>query len=125
MQIGRWLAAAVASLTLAEAWPGVVSAQLGDSSFEQLDHPAIQYLTRPARDPVAAMSRRLEDGSLQLSFDPSHGYLRSFLGALDIPVESQVLVFSKTSTQVNLITPKNPRAVYFNDAVSVGWIPGT
>src|SRR6187200_1204833 len=101
MQIGRSLAAAAASLALWGAVPRILSAQLGDSSFEQLDHPAIQYLTRTARDPVAAIRQRIQDGSLQLSFDNAHGYLRSFLRALDIPVESQVVVFSKTSTQLN------------------------
>ena len=32
-----------------------------------------------------------------------------------MPVESQLLVFSKTSFQAPKIGPKNPRAIYFND----------
>jgi hypothetical protein len=121
MRFGLWLVAAVALL----AFAGVTSAQLGDSSFDQLDHPAIQYSTREARDPVAALNRRIQAGDLQLSFDAAHGYLPSLLRALEIPLESQVAVFSKTSTQVNLIHPRNPRMIYFNDAASVGWIRGT
>jgi len=35
-----------------------------------------------------------------------------------------VLVFSKTSFQQALITPQNPRALYFGDSVSVGTVPG-
>ena len=46
------------------------------------------------------------------------------LAALDVPVESQVLVFSKTSFQASRISPQNPRAIYFNDQVSVGWVRG-
>ncbi|MBK1876194.1 hypothetical protein [Pelagicoccus mobilis] len=52
------------------------------------------------------------------------GYLRSFLDAFDIPVESQVLVFSKTSLQADRISPQTPRAIYFNDEMYVGWVPG-
>ncbi len=46
------------------------------------------------------------------------------LDALDVPRSSQVLVFSKTSAQFRWITPRNPRAIYFNDEVYVGWVPG-
>ena len=46
------------------------------------------------------------------------------LDALSVPVESQILVFSKTSFQAPRISPKNPRAIYFNDTVSVGWVRG-
>ena len=115
-----WLAAASVVLALA----GVASAQLGDSSFDQIDHPAIQYTTRPTRDPAAALNRRLETGELQLSFDARYGYLPSLLKALGIPVESQLVVFSKTSTQFNLINPQNPRTLYFNDSVAVGSMRG-
>jgi hypothetical protein len=121
MRRSLWFSVAVALVALA----GVASAQLGDSSFDQLDHPAIQYSTRAPRDPVAALAQRIGRGDVQLSFETGTGYLRSLLRALDIPIKSQVAVFSKTSTQVNLIHPGNPRGVYFNDLVSVGWTRGT
>src|SRR6202044_3152424 len=53
---------------------------------------------------------------------PSHGYLRSVLDALHVPVSSQTLVFSKTSFQFNQISPAAPRALYFNDDVYVGQV---
>jgi hypothetical protein len=34
------------------------------------------------------------------------------------------LVFSKTSAQFRLISPRSPRALYFNDDVYVGWVRG-
>jgi hypothetical protein len=43
---------------------------------------------------------------------------------LKIPIESQALVFSATSAQAKEITPRNPRAIYFNDTVAVGWVRG-
>jgi hypothetical protein len=40
---------------------------------------------------------------------------------LQVPESSQVLVFSKTSLQRDRISPKTPRAIYFNDEVMVGF----
>ena len=88
-----------------------------------LDHPAIEYSKRPVHDPVAALNRRLDEGET-LEFEPGHGYLKAVLDALGIPVESQMAVFAKSSFQQHLINPGNARAIYFNDAVSVGWIRG-
>ena len=75
-------------------------------------------------DPVTKLSRRMERGELQLAFDPVTGYLPAVLKALDIPAESQMAVFSKTSVQAMRIDPANPRVLFFNDAVIVGWVRG-
>jgi hypothetical protein len=88
------------------------------------DHPAIEYKTRPTNDPVAELNRRIQSGEAQLKMNGPTGYLRSVLEALDIPVESQVLVFSETSLQSEFITQQKPRAVYFNDTAAVGWVQG-
>jgi hypothetical protein len=69
-------------------------------------------------DPVAALSHR------QLPFDGTYGYLPALLEALHVPVESQMAVFSKTSIQSLRIEPSNPRVLYFNDSVAVGWVRG-
>jgi hypothetical protein len=50
--------------------------------------------------------------------------LPSVLSLLDVPIQSQTLVYSETSFQPQHITPNTPRALYFNDAVAVGWVPG-
>jgi len=52
------------------------------------------------------------------------GYLPALLEALHINPDSQALVFSKTSFQSRKISPRNPRAIYFNDNVAVGYVPG-
>ncbi len=57
-------------------------------------------------------------------FDDKTGYLRSVLDLLQVPVESQVLVYTQTSLQAQHIKMDNPRAIYFNDTVSVGYIRG-
>ena len=90
-----------------------------------IDDPAIGYSSRPVNDPVARLNRRIEEKQVELSFGGPSGYLRAVLAALDIPVASQVLVFSETSLQAKHITKTNPRALFFNDSVAVGWVPGT
>jgi len=89
-----------------------------------LAHPAIGYYTRPTHDPVADLVRRIGDGEVRLDFDGATGYLKPVLDALQVPVESQMLVMSKTGVQGLHTDPSNPRAIYFTDAVTVGYIRG-
>jgi hypothetical protein len=77
-----------------------------------------------AGDPVAQLSRRIEAGEVKVRFDEKRGYLPWLLEALEIPAESQMLVFSKTSVQALRISPGNPRTLYFNDSVIVGSVKG-
>src|SRR6185436_55259 len=63
-------------------------------------------------------------GHVSLDFRPGSGYLQSLLDRLNVNVDSQLLVFSKTSFQQRLISPKAPRAVFFNDKVAVGSVQG-
>jgi len=88
------------------------------------DHPAIDYSTQPVSDPVAELNRKIQAGAVQLQYDAKQGYLRSVLEALKAPIESQMAVFSKTSVQAQLINPANPRTLFFNDSVVVGWVRG-
>jgi hypothetical protein len=101
------------------------SAQRRDAFVLSRDHPAIAYSAGPVDNAVTRLGARLRDGSTRLRFDPAHGYLTSILEALDIPVESQTLVFSPTSNQAPLINMHNPRALFFGDTVSVGWVRGS
>lgn len=98
--------------------------ELGDTLSPSPDHPAIGYFTEPAKDPVAELNRKLVQGTVHLRFEGVQGYLRSVLDALHVPIESQVAVFSKTSFQAALIHPGNPRTIFFNDSVAVGWMRG-
>jgi hypothetical protein len=100
------------------------SAQLGNSSFLRLDDPAIGYTTRQSVDIVADLNKRIQEGKLQLKFDGDKGYLRAVLDALNIPVESQVVAFSKTAAQVGLIHPQSPHTIFFNDTMAVGFVRG-
>ena len=86
------------------------------------DDPAIAYATAPLGNVVDDLNRRLEAGSARLAFEGRAGYLASVLEALALPTDSQLLLFSKASLQGRLIAPSNPRALYFNDRVALGWV---
>jgi hypothetical protein len=93
------------------AWMGVLD-----------EHPAIEYAVRPTSDAVAALNERLSAGTATLAFDPASGYLRALLDALEVPAASQMLVLSRTGVQRAFTSPGNPRALYYNESVSVGYI---
>ena len=98
--------------------------QLSDTFVDRRTHPAIEYATRPATDRVAKLIQQIKQGGVQLTPQGPSGYLRALLRALDVPIESQIVVFTPDSFQANRITMRNPRALYFNDVVAVGWVKG-
>ena len=102
--------------------PIFVSAQRGGMFLGSSEDPAIAYSTAPLNNAVSEINRKLQDGSAQLTFEGRSGYLRSALSALDIPLDSQMLVFSKTSFQQKRISETNPRALFFNDRVALGLV---
>lgn len=73
-------------------------------------------------DPIASLQALLDAGEVTFSFDSVTGYLPSVLAALDIPLSSQTLIFSRTSLQTMNISPWAPRGVYFNDDVYIGYV---
>jgi len=100
----------------------VAIAGLSSSYMLPLDHDAIQYTKGALSDPISRLQKRLDAGELQLRYDDEFGYLRSVLKELNVPSSSQVLVFSKTSFQAPRIAPRTPRALYFNENVTVGFV---
>jgi len=117
--MARTIIGAVAIL----AWiTAVVSAQLAGSIIEP-SHPAIGY-PGESNDRVAQLNRKLQSGEIHLKFEERTGYLRSLLAALDIPIDSQVALFSGTSLQARIINARNPRTIFFNDSTAVGWMAG-
>jgi len=91
----------------------------------ETEYPTIPYTTGKRTDRVAVLIEKLARGEAQLEHESERGYLESLLVALEIDPSSQTLVYSQTSLQGKLITPKTPRAIYFNDDVYVGYVQGT
>jgi hypothetical protein len=99
--------------------------QLGDRPLPgSPDDSVIAYSTTPTSDPVSEYNRNVGSATVNITFDPRSGYLRSLLDALHVPAASQVLVFSKTGVQGARTSPTNPRALFFNDSVVVGFVRG-
>ncbi|MDX1565353.1 MAG: hypothetical protein R3236_08115, partial [Phycisphaeraceae bacterium] len=103
-------------------WASAAAPLVGE---ERYDADPIRYsATEPKHDPVSKLTGRLRKGAAFLRYDEKFGYLPALLEALRIPFDSQVLVFSKTSLQLDQISPQTPRAVYFNDENYVGYVQG-
>ncbi len=111
-----WVGGAVAVLLMAHA--SVTHAQL---AFER---EPVNYYTAAADNAVTELQARIDADDVTLDFHPERGYLDAVLEQLQVMPSSQMLVFSKTSFQASRISPRNPRALYFNDKVYVGWVRG-
>ena len=88
---------------------------------EDFEGPPIEYSQATPNNCISRLQLRLQEQHTQLQHEPEFGYLRSLLQELQVPLESQSLVFSKTSLQLRRISPRTPRALYFNDEVYVGY----
>ena len=86
-----------------------------------LEQAPILYTESKPDNPLTRLQDELDRGTKTLKYDPQVSYLPSLLEALGVPVDSQTLVFSKTSLQRQRISPRSPRAIYFNDEVYVGY----
>lgn len=95
--------------------PGPLPAQ------DDFEDPPIEYSRSTPDNAVSRLQQQLQNQQTQLDWDPEFGYLKSLLQQLHVPIQSQSLVFSKTSLQLRRISPRTPRALYFNDDVYVGF----
>ncbi|MEO5713835.1 MAG: hypothetical protein ABIT37_10150 [Luteolibacter sp.] len=88
------------------------------------DLPPVKYSDTPAQDRMAQMVKKwTQPETLPHGATPLER-MREILAALEVPESSQILVFSKTSKQNGLITPANPRALYFSRDCYCGYVPG-
>lgn len=109
----------LAGLLLAVAVVVVARAQ----DPEDYELPPINYSHAQAKDAVTQlMADAATNGWLRCASDRE--VVELLLRKLHVPIESQMLVFSKTSFQKDRISPDHPRALYYNDNCYVGWVPG-
>lgn len=92
--------------------------------FLGVEDPIHEYDTRKPQDRFSRLRESVIAGKVQLDTSGELPFLRSLLDALEIPVSSQLLVYTATSLQKNLISPRRPRALYFRDDTYVGFVPG-
>ncbi len=91
------------------------------ASAADIDREPINYATAQPHNTVERLQKRLDDGQARLTFEEGTGYVRSLLRELNVPLSSQMLVFSKTSLQRQRINPRTPRGIYFGEDVYVGF----
>lgn len=110
LDVFRCLAAAVPCL-------GIPIARAAD----EFERAPIEYSLSAPANRISRLQARLDRGEVKLPHEEVHGYLPAVLDALGVPIESQMLVFSKTSFQQRRISPRTPRAIYFSEDVYVGY----
>ena len=83
-----------------------------------------QYLEKEPQDPFSKIMKSLEEGEGPNDYGNEMEYIEALLAKLKISKHSQQLVFSTTSLQLSRISPRNPRAIYFNEDLYLGYVPG-
>ena len=101
--------------------PSSSSQQTRPVSFRAEIH---QYLEKNPRDPFSLIKDEIETKGFPGSGSGPLDYLKALLEKLEVSIHSQQLVFSTTSLQLSMISPRNPRAIYFNEDVYLGYVPG-
>ncbi len=97
---------------------------LARAEQEDFELPPIRYSKTAPNDAVTRIEKRIRSGELKFAPGDDKTLLLALLKELKVPVESQIMVFSKTSKQRSIISPTRPRVMYFSDDCYVGWVPG-
>jgi len=118
---GRFILQAASVLLVCGAIGVATSVSEQVAADDAYERPPISYSTAAAANRVTRLQARLDSGELSLKHAAPWGYLGDVLKALEVPVDSQTLVFSKTSLQLARISPRTPRAIYFNDDIYIGY----
>jgi hypothetical protein len=118
------IAAGCAGLVVCAGVTVAIADRLEETSYVPYEHKAIQYFETPTDEAVRRLDDRIDKGQAKLDYEPGGlGYLPALLKQFGLNVDSQVLVFSQDSFQAPLISAQRPRAIYFNDEISVGYVP--
>src|SRR5690242_20841486 len=89
---------------------------------ESYEQSPLNYSQATPNDGISALQEKICSGKLTGETSVRE-VVRALLHELHIPIESQVLVFSKTSLQRQRIGPASPRALFFTDNTYLGWVP--
>ena len=91
---------------------------------DEYEQAPISYSQTAPRDAVSILQRKVSEGKLRLPRGDAWGLLRLLQKEFKVLDETQVMVFSKTSKQNDLIGPATPRVVYFGDNAYLGYSVG-
>lgn len=88
---------------------------------DEFERAPIRYSQAAPDNCITRLQECIDTGKAKAAFHTELGYLPWVLEQLHVSRSSQMLVFSKTSLQRSRISPKTPRAIYFNDDLYVGY----
>ena len=98
-------------------------APLRGQSRDEFENSPINYSATQPSDIITALEAEMASGAFVIAGSEKEK-MAALLHKLQVPVESQLLVFSNTSFQRGRIRPEHPRVLYFSDNCYVGWVPG-
>lgn len=102
----------------------LVGLGVATASAQFYEDAPFYYTDSDANDPASKLVRQIESGAVKIDTSDDQAFLRDLLAKLDVPIASQVLVYSKTSFQNGRIAPSRPRALYFSEDCYIGWVQG-
>ena len=106
------------------SFSAALAAETKESRVIDFKSPPHSYLEWKPKDRFAELQEKAQKGEVKLDTTNDKTFLTSLLEALNIPISSQIMVFSASSLQSEIINPRNPRALYFNEDTYLGWVPG-
>ena len=101
-----------------------VISTLGSLAEDAYENAPVHYSKTRPNDAAQRLEQAQISGKVKITRGDDWTVLRQLLKQFDIPFESQVMVFSKTSKQNDRISPETPRVVYFGDNAYVGYCLG-
>lgn len=106
-------------------FPAILTFAISSAKADELwELPPVLYSKTRTTDAIARLSSEIARGETRLPDGPENEVLRFLLQLLEVPESSQILVYSKTSAQNYFISPRTPRALYFNRDAYVGHVLG-
>lgn len=112
------------SLSLSLPFLALICGAVAESdpvSFADAPH---SYWERKSEDRLQRFMNEVQAGRALVDASSDRAFFQSVLKGLNVPESSQMVVFSATSFQSGIVNPRSPRAIYFNEDTSVGFIPG-
>lgn len=91
---------------------------------DEYENAPIRYSESEPNDAARRLESLMASGKVKIDRTDAWTVLHGLMKQLDIPQESQVMVFSKTSKQNDRISPQTPRVVYFGDNAYIGYCLG-
>lgn len=91
---------------------------------DEFEQAPIHYSETQPKDAAYELEAMMKAGKVKIDRKNAWTVLQGILKQFQIPMESQVMVFSKTSKQNDRISPQTPRVIYYGDNAYVGYSVG-